>query len=547
MQNEFKKLLELVTKKTTNQNAKQHYYLVVNKTTDLFSNREVKRLNASQLKNYDVIDNVCTQAPDEYFTRKLYAVAVKGQASTLLERCAECGKTELTATFGWKFNDEVLYVEPNTTTIGRWRVEREDGTSEIRHLCEHCKNTLYTRCDHCGMLVKHYKLVYNGAIGGATKVKICERCYNEQTYVCADCGKRYIYGGRQKQGGGMICGHCFIVNNYAVCRDCGFAVPVANAHTNTTTGRIYCGICWEQHKSDRPDIINCYHTSHGASKNWGNADGTTDKKNGVAYIGLECEIDGAHYNQSAINCAYEINEKINTPKRVVNFEHDGSLSNGFECVYEPFAIDAIPVQAMDVINSEAERFGLSADETGDCGLHIHFGREILGNASDEQRHATLKRLVNVFMNNEGAFECLSKRDVNDYATSIYNNYDTADDFINDNDKIYGEANDRYYWLNLTNRNTIEIRLTAGTTDSERIQNLIKFYYYLISACRELGANEFYELRYNPARDKMEASHTINYRNIFAYINSKDSAVLDYVKNFAFSSVINSVKGGALCV
>lgn len=193
-------------------------------------------------------------------------------------------------------------------------------------------------------------------------------------------------------------------------------------------------------------------------------------------IGVELEIEA-----DSEDIQREINAKTSN---WFTREHDGSLcSTGIEFITIPLIPDdAKNYRTWQPLCNYLKNKAKSWD-TSRCGLHVHIGREILGSTEDE-RQMTLGKLLIFYQGDVEnwvkatavfgrercynqpngdtdeikAVRCLGKEVLKD--PSIYAKVDTA---------MKNKFNrDRYYAVNLQNRNTLEFRKGRGSINADRI-------------------------------------------------------------------------------
>lgn len=173
-------------------------------------------------------------------------------------------------------------------------------------------------------------------------------------------------------------------------------------------------------------------------------------------------------------------------------ESDGSLSRyGCEIITIPLLPwDAKSRATWKPIASQLKSLGASSWDNNRCGLHVHIGREILGD-TPAQRDATLARLIlfyNMYLNDDatalkvfGRSRCYNERDhkdsqelraVNTLGHEVLKVKEVAERI----GKTLKERNDcaRYYTINTTNAATIEFRKGRGSLSVDRIQAIITF-------------------------------------------------------------------------
>lgn len=181
-----------------------------------------------------------------------------------------------------------------------------------------------------------------------------------------------------------------------------------------------------------------------------------------------------------------------TPRNWFFCESDASLYNaGCEIITIPL----IPADAKNravwrPICDRLKALGATSWDNNHCGLHVHIGREILGDTPDE-REATLSRLLlfyNLYLNDDatalkvfGRTRCYHEGrhdDTQEFAAvkclgaSVLKDKEIA--------KRVGDAmkakqrGERYYTINTTNAATIEFRKGRGSLSVDRIQTIITF-------------------------------------------------------------------------
>lgn len=221
-----------------------------------------------------------------------------------------------------------------------------------------------------------------------------------------------------------------------------------------------------------------YHASHSATMNT-----PTDGYNGYR-IGVELETEfpnnGAHAQFTG------------TPRNWFFCESDGSLGTyGCEIITIPLTpADAKSRATWKPICDRLKALGATSWDNRRCGLHVHIGREILGDTTEE-REATLSRILlfyNLYLNDDttatkvfGRARCYhegSHENTQEFAAvkclgaSVLKDKEIA--------KRVGDAmkakqrGERYYTINTTNAATIEFRKGRGSLSVDRIQTIITF-------------------------------------------------------------------------
>lgn len=230
-----------------------------------------------------------------------------------------------------------------------------------------------------------------------------------------------------------------------------------------------------------------YHSSHSTPMN-------TPTNGYTGYrIGVELETE---FTTSAARAQFTSNAR-----NWFFCEHDGSLENaGCEIITIPLIpADAKSRATWKPICDRLRQLGATSWDNNRCGLHVHIGREILGNTTEE-REATLSRLLlfyNLYLNDDatatkifGRTRCYHEgrhEDTQEFAavkclgTKVLKDKEIA--------KRVGDAmkakqcRARYYTINTTNAATIEFRKGRGSLSVDRIQTIITFCEAVCLYCR----------------------------------------------------------------
>lgn len=222
--------------------------------------------------------------------------------------------------------------------------------------------------------------------------------------------------------------------------------------------------------------IHSYHRHHCVHQNV-----SKKRKNGYR-VGVELEVE--FKNQS-----YK-DSFANSKSNWFYMERDGSLNErGCEIITIPmYPMDIKSPKLwnplVDALSSKARSWDSSR-----CGLHVHIGREILGNTSEEQNENIGKLLflyhhhidgtslnTKVFGRATGYHardgKTASAKAVMDLGKSVFKLKEIKEKVKSD--LITQTLTDRYYDINLTNSNTIEFRKGRGSIKTSRIIMVVEF-------------------------------------------------------------------------
>jgi len=179
---------------------------------------------------------------------------------------------------------------------------------------------------------------------------------------------------------------------------------------------------------------------------------------GPRYFGVELEIDkGGEIGSNVEQILAVENQKHD----FYYCKHDGSLDDGFEIVSHPataeYHLTQLPWKA---IMAEAVSLGYRSHQACTCGLHIHISRLAFGRTAAQQEAAIARLLyfVEKHWNELLKFSRRTNRQLERWAAR-YGYKDTPKEMM-DHAKSYHCG--RYTCVNLTNEDTVEIRIFRGT-------------------------------------------------------------------------------------
>ena len=172
-------------------------------------------------------------------------------------------------------------------------------------------------------------------------------------------------------------------------------------------------------------------------------------------------------------------------------EEDGSLDyeTGCEIITVPLRpSDAKSVEFWEPLTSRLEGNCLAWDSS-DCGLHVHFSREILG-LTENKIQESMGKLLYLYhhqikektMNTKifGRSRCYSEHDgrtksgdaVELLGNSVLKSKKISEKVGDDMKKKSKES--RYFDINITNRSTIEFRKGRGTINPKRVVMIVEY-------------------------------------------------------------------------
>ena len=273
----------------------------------------------------------------------------------------------------------------------------------------------------------------------------CEHCLDEETVVCSDCGERLWNDANAGSRTHPLCQRCYD-SHYTNCERCGDLIDCENAY--------YLG-----DGEDYPYCENYYHIlKNQVIHNYDYRPETIFYGDGPRYFGVELEIDkGGEIGSNA----EQILAVGNREHDFYYCKHDGSLDDGFEIVSHPatakYHLTQLPWKA---IMAEAVSLGYRSHQACTCGLHIHISRLAFGRTAAQQEAAIARLLyfVEKHWNELLKFSRRTNRQLERWAAR-YGYKDTPKEMM-DHAKSYHYG--RYTCVNLTNTETVEIRIFRGT-------------------------------------------------------------------------------------
>ena len=173
---------------------------------------------------------------------------------------------------------------------------------------------------------------------------------------------------------------------------------------------------------------------------------------------VELEIDKGGKDDGNDEILYNI---ANSDEENLYIKSDSSLSDGMELVSHPCSLQYHKTEFpwADVMKKAVSMYYRSHN-TNTCGLHIHIGREDLGENVEEQEEV-ISRIMFFFESHWNEMFNFSRR--SEYAVehwaSRYGYKEKPKDILEDAKK---NRKGRYACVNITNYDTIEIRLFRGT-------------------------------------------------------------------------------------
>lgn len=296
------------------------------------------------------------------------------------------------------------------------------------HLCSDCGRKFDK-----GVLIK-----FDGLL-------LCPDCLEEKTVTCNQCGDRIWRDDESDHVG--LCQRCYD-RYYTTCVDCGGVIHCDDAYYVDEDS--YDARCYDCHTRfiDNQCIHDYYYRPE--YHFYGS---------GERYLGIELEIDGAGESDSN---AQKILEVANRDEERLYAKHDGSLSEGIELVSHPCTVDYhLNEMPWAEVMEKAKQLGYRSHAPGTCGLHFHINRTAFG-ATEEEQEASIARLLflfELFWNELLKFSRRTQASLQQWARRYGLRSQPKEILDHAKNEFLGE---RYTAVNLTNRDTVELRMWRGT-------------------------------------------------------------------------------------
>lgn len=342
----------------------------------------------------------------------------------------------------------------------------------------------FTRCDHCNEWVrKNETYLVNTRYGTETW---CESCCDDGTFRCECCDETYStsdYDYHSVRAYGLICDGCAEYSgNFEYCEECNEWVHIDD-YDGEEDMCVWCAERRARTESLKWSIRN-YHNAP-QIKWFGKKDSRSKCWKGT---GFELEIDNGSRSADAAKFIYD-----NLGDHVY-FEHDGSLGgNGFEIISQPmtdkYMRDKFLPQIDYVFDKLVSDYKYRSHDTTTCGLHFHFSRELFGKGANRDR--ALEKFTLFFEDYWDDVVKFSRRSSSGLSwCNPYTGYFSQKEKEKDikdmcKGKKYLGHGDRYHAVNLTNRNTVEVRIMRGTLNPDTFRAAYDFLFTLVKNSKKV--------------------------------------------------------------
>ena len=318
---------------------------------------------------------------------------------------------------------------------------------------------------------------------------LCESCADEFTVVCDACGERVYSEDAVEDSNYTLCESCFD-EDYVRCADCDRILRRDRAYWDDDDA--YCSSCWDDHcsviheYSYTPDLV-----FHGK---------------GLRHFGVELEIDGGgtdRYNaEKLLNIA-------NAEAENLYIKTDGSLDDGLELVTHPMTLEYhLNEMPWAAVLCKAQELDYLSHAAGTCGLHVHISRLAFGCTYEQQEDAIARLLyfVEKFWAELLRFSRRTQGQMNRWAARYGMKLTPTDQMSHAKNSCAG----RYTAVNLTNSDTVEIRMFRGTLKLNTLKATLQMVNHLCEVAVSLSDSEVQDMSWFDFLDTVHEPELIHY-------------------------------------
>lgn len=384
-----------------------------------------------------------------------------------------------------------------------------DNKSDLADdICKDCEDN-YFKCDICGEIEESE----NGYFTHDEK-HVCGACL-DNNYTYCDCCQEYYPNDETRyieDREEYLCDECYNGSSYFRCEECGHYFSEDVLRTDDD-GNFYCEECF-----DKISPIMAYTTKVEDVAGVKLFQKTVeDKKDLKLFYGIELEVVADDDFRESVNHTKELLGEEN-----IICKKDGSLdSGGYEIVTAPMSYNRHHEfwRKFFEVDNNGKHYakGLSSFNTDCCGIHIHISRKAL-------QLSDICKIV-FFINetsNTPFVNFIASRASNDYAQIKRKTLSDLQSI-----QKFGRLgyNDRYEAVNLSNEETIEIRIFKGTVEQISFFKNLEFVDCLIKFVRN---KTFLQLSYDEFL-KFLGKYKDKYKNLYEWIINKNNHYSDILK------------------
>jgi len=319
--------------------------------------------------------------------------------------------------------------------------------------CEDCFSDRFGMCHNCEETFE------NDELAEINHRYYCESCRDDRFSQCEDCGEwisnDYILCG--PGNGEAYCEDCWR-DRFTYCEGCDEAFDRESMFICESDGCSYCESCFADH-DDNAGI----HSYSYKPKPCFRTLGTVRAVRGP-FFGVELEIE----NSGGIESNSDAAEKVTDSDGFLYCKSDSSLESGFEIVSHPFSWEWHKKNGAAAWREvfKLRNRGFTSYDSRTCGMHVHISKRAL---TDLQIYKMIHLL-----DGWGAFTHLVSRRNASRLERWAGSHGGPDTRARLAKKMNHNRTERYRALNLTNRETVEVRIFRGTLSPKGFERNIEF-------------------------------------------------------------------------
>lgn len=337
-------------------------------------------------------------------------------------------------------------------------------------LCEDCRDSYYTECEHCGRIVNSDDTTTVETVSHSYRTENetwCNDCRDRSATCCYSCEEwvrtedTYL-----THYGDYICRSCY-EDSYGCCEDCGEVYHIDDLYWNESR---QCYLCSNCDYDESEDYVHGY-SYKPIAEFFG--DDTS------LFFGVELEVGGA--SSSDMSDAAEELHTANT----FYLKSDCSIPNcGFEIVTHPCTYKYHKESfGWDSVTTTCRNNGLRGHDLGSdtCGMHIHCSRNFMS----ETRWCVFEYFLT---KTQKEWAKIARR------RSHWGKF-KSQSFTGRLSRSYGRRGqeDRYVAVNFYNSHTVELRIFRSTLKASTITATIGA---VDAACRFIKQISLAEVKQN---------------------------------------------------
>lgn len=360
-------------------------------------------------------------------------------------------------------------------------------------------------CSHCGREIPFDDVVW------MDDDPLCYSCSEEETVLCDHCGQRIYWDDNCGDSDHILCESCF-EQYYTRCENCGAVIHTSDVHYVSQNDEMLCADCYNNRNRD----VAIHEYSYKPKPVF---HGTKPR-----YFGVELEIDEGGQDDDHADTLLSI---ANASAENLYIKTDGSLDNGMELVTHPMTLNYhMCVMPWAKILHTARSMGYYSHQTDTCGLHIHISRLAFGNSYQEQELSIARLLffIEKFWPELLRFSRRTERQLNRWATRYGVRLNPKEQLAHAKNLNAG----RYTAVNLTNRQTIEIRIFRGTLKANTLLATLQMVNHICDVAVSMSDNEVQEMGWYDFLNGITEPELIQYlKERQLYVNEPIETEVDF--------------------